>query len=74
MKKNWSNKPVGVIIHIYVEVSQGNSLCIYHYLKQAKVLCFSFNLLSFFLYRIIEQEGRTIPAQGGGLTPEGGQR
>jgi hypothetical protein len=42
MKKIRGDKPIGVIIHIYIEIPQGNSLCSYLYLKQAKVSCFSF--------------------------------
>jgi hypothetical protein len=33
MKKIRGDKPIGVIIHIYMEISQGNPL----YLKQAKM-------------------------------------
>jgi hypothetical protein len=36
MKKIIGDKPIGVLIHIYREISQGNSLCSYLYLKQAK--------------------------------------
>jgi hypothetical protein len=42
-----------------MEISQGNSLCSYLYLKQAKMLVF---VLSFFFYKIEEQEGGTGPA------------
>jgi hypothetical protein len=53
-----------VIIHIYMEMSQGNSLCSNH--KQAKM---SF----FFFHKIGEHEGRTGPACGAGkeLVPVG---
>jgi hypothetical protein len=57
MKKNRSDKPVGVTIHIYMEISQENFLCSYLYLKQAKMR---------------EQEDGMGPAQGGGLVPVGG--
>jgi hypothetical protein len=40
MKKNRGDEPIQVIIHIYMEMSQGNSLC--SYLKQAKMPFFSF--------------------------------
>jgi hypothetical protein len=33
MKKNRGDVPIGNIIHIYMEMSQGNSLCSYLYLK-----------------------------------------
>jgi hypothetical protein len=68
MKKIKGNKPIGVIIHIYMELSQRKSL----YLKHTKVSCFSFYHFSFFFYKIKEQEGRTGPAQARGLTPVGG--
>jgi hypothetical protein len=40
MKKNRRDEPTGVIIHIYMEMSQGNSL----YLKQANMSFLSFPL------------------------------
>jgi hypothetical protein len=52
MNKNKGEEPTRVIIHIYMEISQGSSL----YLKQAKMSFFSF---SFIFYKIGEQEGRT---------------
>jgi hypothetical protein len=45
MKKNREDEPIEVIIHIYMEISQGNSLCSYIY-KQAKTSFFSFFLFS----------------------------
>jgi hypothetical protein len=33
MKKNRGDKPSGVIIHIYMEIPQGNPLLSYLYLK-----------------------------------------
>jgi hypothetical protein len=42
MKKIKGDKPIGVIIRMYMEVSQGNSLCRYLYLEEAKMSCFSF--------------------------------
>jgi hypothetical protein len=45
------------IIHIHIEMSQGNSLC--SYLKQTKLSFFSF-------YKIGEQESRTYSVWGGG--------
>jgi hypothetical protein len=46
MKKIRGDEPFGVIIHIYIEISQVNSLCSYLYHKNAKMSCFSFYLLS----------------------------
>jgi hypothetical protein len=40
MKKNRGDKPIGIIKHIYMEISQGNSLGSYLYLKQAKMYFF----------------------------------
>jgi hypothetical protein len=60
MKKNRGDEPIGVIIHIYMELSQRNSLCGYFYLKQAKIPFFLF-----FFYKIREQEGGTVlPREG----------
>jgi hypothetical protein len=55
MKKIRGDKPIGVVKHTYMEISQGKSLCRYLYLKQAKISCFSFYLFSFFFYKITEQ-------------------
>jgi hypothetical protein len=55
MKKNRGDEPIWMIIHIYMEISQGNVPC--SYLKQAKMLFFSF-----LFYKIREQEGRAGPA------------
>jgi hypothetical protein len=57
MRKIRGDEPIGTIIHIYREVPQGNSLCIY--LKQVKMSFFS-------LYKIREQEGRTGSTSGRG--------
>jgi hypothetical protein len=46
MKKNRGDEPIGVTIHRYMEISQGNSLCNYLYLKQTK-MSFFFCLFSF---------------------------
>jgi hypothetical protein len=56
-------------------LSQGNSLCNYLYLKQkCHVFLFLFSLFSFLFYKIGQQQGRTAPAQRGGLAPVGGGR
>jgi hypothetical protein len=46
MKKIRGDKPIGVILHIYMEILQGNSLCSYIYLKQVK--CHDFRFIFFF--------------------------
>jgi hypothetical protein len=68
MKKIRGDEPIGVIIHIYMETSQGNSLCSYHYLK-LKCHDFHFIFSLFFFYKIGKQEDRMGPVQGGGLAP-----
>jgi hypothetical protein len=74
MKKIRGNKLTGAIIHIYMEISQGNFLCSYLYLKQAKMSCFPFHLFSFFFYKT-EQKGGTGPEGVGGVHKwEGGRR
>jgi hypothetical protein len=62
MKNNRREEQIGVITHIYMEISQGNSLCSYLYFKQTKVSYFSF---SFFLLQIREQKSGIGAAQGG---------
>jgi hypothetical protein len=41
------DEPIGGVIHVCMETSQGNSLCSSLYLKLAKMSCYSF--LSFLL-------------------------
>jgi hypothetical protein len=57
MEKIREDEPIRVIIHTYMEILQGNSLCSYLYLKQTKV---SF----FFLLQKWRKRGQTDPAQG----------
>jgi hypothetical protein len=71
MKKIKRDKPIGILIHVYMEISQGIYLCSYLYLKQEKMSCISFSLFSFFFYKIREQDGRTCIARGEGLAPVG---
>jgi hypothetical protein len=51
MKKIREDKPTGVIIHTYMEVSQGNSLCSYLYLK---LKCHDFH----FIFSLTKSENR----------------
>jgi hypothetical protein len=44
MKKIRGDEPAGVIIHTHMEISQGNSLCSYLYLKREKCHFFFFIL------------------------------
>jgi uncharacterized membrane protein YbjE (DUF340 family) len=68
MKKISGDKSVGVIMLIFMEVLQGNSLCSYLNLKQANVSCFLFCLFSFSSIKLenrrAEQAGGLVPRQG----------
>jgi hypothetical protein len=54
MKKIRGDKSIGVITHIYIEISQGNSLCSNLNLKQTKMLIF----LIFSLFSSTKSENR----------------
>jgi hypothetical protein len=58
-----NDKPIGVVIHICMETTQGNSLCNYLYLKLAKTSCLSFYLLCFFSTKL---EDRSVELWGKG--------
>jgi hypothetical protein len=62
MKKIRGDKPVGIVIHIYREISQGNSLC--SYLRKLKCCSICFIFSSFVFYKIRKQESRTGPSRG----------
>jgi hypothetical protein len=64
VKRSRGDKLIGNAMHICMEISLGNSLCSYLYIKLAEVLCFSSYLLCLFFYKIREQEGRTGSARG----------
>jgi hypothetical protein len=55
MKKNRGDEPIGVAVHIHMELSQWNSLCRYLYLKQAEV---SFLVYFLFLFSCTKSENR----------------
>jgi hypothetical protein len=67
------DKPIGVIIHLYIETSQGNSLCSLLLFQTSKnVMFFFFIFFSFFFYKIREQEGGTGSAwKEGWVAPKG---
>jgi hypothetical protein len=71
------DEPIGVVIHICMEISYGNSLCSYLYLNLAKMSSFSFIFYLFF-YKIREQESRSGAAGGragtSGREGKGGRR
>jgi hypothetical protein len=74
MKKIKGDKSTEIIIHKCMEISQGNSLCSYLFLKQARMSRFSFYLFSVFFYKIGEQEGGYGSCLGGRLAPIGVER
>jgi chloramphenicol O-acetyltransferase len=72
MKKNRGEEPIGSIIHIYIEISQGDSLCSYLYLKQAKMSFFSFSVFSSTKSENMRTE-QVLP-EDGGVVSVGGSR
>jgi hypothetical protein len=65
VKRTGRDEPVGVVIHISMETTQGISLCSYLYLKFAKTPCFSYYVICFLFYKIREQEGGAGSLRGG---------
>jgi hypothetical protein len=55
VKRIRGDEPIGVVIHVCVETSQGNSLCSYLYLKLVKM---SFFLFIFYLFSSTKSENR----------------
>jgi hypothetical protein len=49
VKRTGRDEPIGVVIHIFMETTQGNTLCSYLYLKLVKMPYFCFYLLCIFL-------------------------
>jgi hypothetical protein len=70
MKKIRGDKPIWVIIHTYIEISQGNSLCSYLYLK---LKCHVF-ILSFLFFLLYNQRrgGQNESCPGGRAGTNGG--
>jgi hypothetical protein len=56
-----------------LEISKGNSLCSYLYLKQAKMSYFSFYLFSFFSTQLENRRAEQVLPSGGGLALVGGE-
>jgi hypothetical protein len=69
MKKIRGDEPIGVIIHIYMEISQGNSQCSYLYHKQAKMSCFLFSF--FFFFHLQKSENKSCPEGRAGSNGRG---
>jgi hypothetical protein len=64
MKKNRGDEPIIIIIHIYMDMSQGYFLCSYLYLKKGKI---SFHSSFFYcFYKTGERKGRNILSGGRG--------
>jgi hypothetical protein len=70
MKRTGRDEPIGIVIQICMERTQGNSLCSYLYLKLAKILYFCFYLLCFFS----STKSEKLFCVGRGLAPVGGVR
>jgi hypothetical protein len=51
VKRTDRHEPIGIVIHICMETTQGNFLCIYLYLRLAKMPCFSNYVLCFIFYK-----------------------
>jgi hypothetical protein len=66
VKRTGRDEPIGVVIYMCMETTQGNSLYSYVYLKLAKMPCFSYYYLCFFFYKIREQEAEQILLGGRG--------
>jgi hypothetical protein len=73
MKRIRGDKSIGVLTHTYMELSQGNSMCSYFYLK---LKCHVFHFI-FSLFASTKSENRKaeqVLPSGGGLAPVGGER
>jgi hypothetical protein len=55
VKRTSRDEPIGVVMHICMETTQGNSLCSYLCLKLAKKPGFSFYILCFFFYKNLKK-------------------
>jgi hypothetical protein len=74
VKKTRGDEAIRVVVHICIETTHGNSLYSNLYLKLAKMSCFSFYFLSFFLlhnWRTTEQ--KRFCEGGGWLASVGGR-
>jgi hypothetical protein len=70
VKRTTGDEPIGFAIYICMEITQGNSLCNYLYLKLAKCHAFLF-IFSVISSKIGEQEGRTGSGRGVGTSGRG---
>jgi hypothetical protein len=65
VKSSGTDEPICVVIHIFIDTTQGITLYSYFHLKLAETPCFSYYLLWFFFFKIGEQEGGTGSALEG---------
>jgi hypothetical protein len=62
VKGSGRDEPVWVVIHMCMKTKKGISLFSYLHAKLAKIQCFSFYHVCFFLNKSEEKEGRTCSA------------
>jgi hypothetical protein len=71
VKRTRGDEPIGAVIHICKEISQGNSLCSYIYLKLANHHVF---LFIFYLFSSTKSENKRVeqvPPEVGGFGTSG---
>jgi hypothetical protein len=66
VKRIRGDEPIGVVIYVIMEISQGNSPCSYLYLKLVKTSWFSFLSFIFFLLQNQRKGGRNRSHPGEG--------
>jgi hypothetical protein len=59
VNRSGRDEPIWIAVYMCMEAMLGISLYSYLYLRLAKPLCLSFDLLCFLFNKIGEQEGRT---------------
>jgi hypothetical protein len=66
MKRIREDETIGVIIHIYMEMSQGNALCSYPHLKQTKMSWVLFSLFFFSSTKLEHMRAEKVLPSGEG--------
>jgi hypothetical protein len=74
VKRTGKDERIVVVIHIFIETTQGSFLCRYFYLKLAKTACFSFCLFSSTKLENRRAGGMGIGTRGRGQVVESGRR
>jgi hypothetical protein len=59
VKRSGRDEPMWIVIYMCMEAKLGISLDSYLYLKLAKMLCLSYDLLCFFFNKVGKQKGGT---------------